>query len=235
MIEFMELSIAVFGAFIAMCMFSTLYGKSNPLYVFAEESYVGFATGLVVIMAIMYIYRAGIQGILAGDWILSVGIILGLMTLTRLSREYAYISRLPIGISVAVQLALSMRTIIFSRFIRHINATVMNLFPADSQLMLYRWTIFLSLIPMLTFFFYTTEMKGPLSWSAKAGEYILYLSLGVVFAQTYMGRLGMFVGFMQSLTLPPWKIPILISTMIIVLAAVVILDKANLADRWIPG
>jgi len=234
MVDIMEFSIAVVGAFISMCMFSTLYGKSNPLYSLAEESYVGFATGLVVVTACTYIYRVGFLGISAGDWILAVGIVLGLLTFSRIFPDYAYISRLPIGISVGAQLALSMRTSIFTGFAAHINAVIVNLFPADAKLMLYRWTIFLTIIPILTFFLYTIEMKGPINWSAKIGEYALYVGLGAVFAQTYMGRLGMFVGFMQSMTIPPWKTPYLVASIIIVFVVVAALDKAKLIDRWIP-
>lgn len=234
MTELFELSILVFGAFITFCMYTTLYGKSNVLYSFAEESYVGFATGLVVVMSALFIWRTGFLGLMAGDWILAIGIVLGLLVISRLSGEYAYISRLPIGISVGAQLALSMRTTIFSGFINHIKAMAFNLFPADGTLLLYRWTILLSVIPMLTFFIYTLEMKGPITTSAKIGEYALYISLGAVFAQTYMGRLGMFVGFMQSFTIPSWKIPYFLAMAILVLVIVVILDKSGLIERWVP-
>lgn len=119
MINFFDLSVGLVGIFISMCMYTTLYGKSNPLYSLAEESYLGFATGLVVILSCSYIYRIGIEGIMAGQWYLAIGLLLGLMMFTRISPEYSYLSRLPIGISVGVQLALSMRTTIFSGFIRH--------------------------------------------------------------------------------------------------------------------
>ncbi len=32
MVDIIEISIVAVGAFLAMAMFSTLYGKSNPLY-----------------------------------------------------------------------------------------------------------------------------------------------------------------------------------------------------------
>jgi hypothetical protein len=234
MVAGIEWAITVVGIFLTMCMFTTLYGKSNVLYSLASESYVGFATGLVVIMSVTFIYRTGILGIMAGDWILAVGIFLGLLTFTRIFPQYGYISRLPIGFSVGAQLALSMRTQIFTGFIRHVSGTIVNLFPGDSQTMLYSWTVVICLIPMLTFFLYTIEMRGPMGMTAKFGEIVLYIAIGAVFAQTFMGRLGMFVGFMQSYTIPPWKIPILVSGMIVVLAIVVVLDRANLIDKWIP-
>jgi hypothetical protein len=234
MTEFIEILTTAVGAFLAMCMFTTLYGKQNPLYSLAEEIYIGVSTGLVVILSSQYIYRVGILGIADGDYILIVGIILGLMSITRIVPQYSHYSRLPIGIAVGAQLALTIRTQIFTGLIQHVSASVMNLFPDDTTQLLYNWTILLSLIPMLTFFLYTTELKGPLKWTSKIGEYSLYLGLGAIFASTYMGRLGMYVGFMQTFTLPPWKIPYFLGAIVIVFAAVIVLDRLNLIDKWIP-
>jgi small basic protein len=234
MTEFIELMITAVGAFLASCMLTTLYGKQNPLYSLAEEIYIGVSTGLVVILSSQYIYRVGILGILEGDWILIIGIILGLLSISRILPQYSHFSRLPIGIAVGAQLGLTIRTQIFTGFIQHVSASVMNLFPADTTQLIYNWTILLSLVPMLTFFLYTVELKGPLKWTSKIGEISLYLGLGSIFASTYMGRLGMFVGFMQSFTLPSWKIPYLIVSMVIVLVAVIILDRTGLIDKWIP-
>jgi hypothetical protein len=232
--DVIEVSIVAFGAFIAMCMFTTLYGKSSPLYAFAEESYIGFGTGLTVIVNLLYIYRTGILGIQAGDLILIAGIILGLMMLVRVYPKYSYIARLPIAITMGAQFGLALRTVIFTGFIDQIKATILPLFTADVKTMLYNWTIALSVILMLSFFLYTIEIKGPLAWSATLGEYIMYISFGVIFAQTFMGRLGLFVGFMQNYTVPPWKIPFLIGSLIIAFGAVMILDKLNLLEKLTP-
>ena len=232
MIPFFDLSVGLVGIFISMCMYTTLYGKSNPLYSLAEESYLGFATGLVVILSFSYIYRIGIEGILAGEWYLAIGLLLGLMMFARISPEYSYLSRLPIGISVGVQLALSMRTTIFSGFIRHINATIIDLFPGDIQSLLYGWTIMLSLIPIMTFFLYSTEQTGVLKWSAKLGEYTLYIGLGAIFASGYMGRLGMFVGYMQGMTNPSWKIPYTLGIAVFVLASTIVMDRMGILEKY---
>lgn len=232
--DIVEISIMAVGAFISICMFTTLYGKSNPLYALAEESYIGFATGLTVVVNLLYIYRTGILGIQAGDTILIVGIILGLMILTRISKKYSYIARLPIAITVGAQFGLALRTTIFTGFIDQIKGTILPLFNTDMQSIIYNWTIAVSVILMLTFFLYTMELKGPLGLSASIGEYIMYICFGAIFAQTFMGRLGLFVGFMQNYTVPPWKIPYLIGSLIIVFGAVIVLDKLNLLEKLTP-
>jgi len=227
MIDPTEFSIMVVGCFLSMCMFSTLYGKSSPLYALAEESYIGFATGLSIVMNLMYIYNTGFVGILGGDWVLIFGFIFGIMALFRVYTKYSYVSRLPIAISLGAQLGLSLRTRIYSGFIDQIKATILPLLSGEAKTILYNWTTFLCVILMLSFFLYTIEQKGSIGMSAKIGEYLMYASFGAIFAQTFMGRLSLLVGTIQNFTVPPWKKPILIACMAIVLAALIILDTVS--------
>ncbi|MBU0847718.1 hypothetical protein KKH23_11070 [Patescibacteria group bacterium] len=234
MIDPVEFSIMVVGCFLSMCMFSTLYGKSSPLYALAEESYIGFATGLTIVMNLMYIYNTGVVGIQGGDWILIFGFILGIATLLRINPKYSYLSRLPIAITLGAQLGLSLRTQIYTGFIDQIKASIIPLFEGSAKTLIYNWTTFICVIFMLSFFLYTIEIKGPIKLSAKIGEYLMYASFGAIFAQTFMGRLGLFVGSIQNFTVPPWKKPILIACMAIVLVALIALDKLNLLEKLTP-
>jgi hypothetical protein len=234
MVAFIELSIFLVGTFLAMSMLSTLYGKGNPLYSFAEESYIGFATGLTVIESLNYIYRTGIIPVLGGDYAMIIGLLLGCMMLFRLSKEHSYLSRIPVAVAIGGQLGLNLRTTIFTGFTQQISSVLVPLFGVDAKTMLYNWTIVICIIFMLTFFFYTLEFEGALGTSAKIGEYLLYTAFGGIFAQTFMGRLGMFVGFMQSFTEPAWEKPYLVVFMLGVFALVVILDKTGLAEKYTP-
>ena len=63
-------------------------------------------------------------------------------------------------------------------------------------------TVVLSVLLVFTYFFYTTEIKGPLETANKIGRWILYLAFGVLFAQTYMGRLGLLLGRMTLFLFP---------------------------------
>jgi hypothetical protein len=234
MVTMIDYSITIVGTFLAMCMFSTLYGKSSPLYALAEESYIGFGTGLTIVINAEYIWRTGIVNIMQGDYILILALILGAMILLRVHPKYNYIARIPIAIALGAQFGLNLRTIIFSGFTQQIVATIVPLFAGDMVTILYRWTVALSVIFMMTFFFYTIELSGPLKTSAKIGEYFLYTAFGAIFAQTFMGRLGLFVGFMQSFTVPPWKQPILLAAMIIVFVAVVVMDRTGMLEKYTP-
>ena len=234
MVALFEYMTVLVGLFLAMCMYMALYGKGNPLYSFAEQTMIGVATGMNVVMMTQYIYRTGYLVILKGDWILIVGVILGIMIWFRLHPTLGYISRLPIAFTMGAQLGLSLRTRIFSGFIAQIKATMVPLFGQDLRTLAVNWVILISVVTMLTFFLYTIEIKGPLKISSNIGEYFMYIGFGVVFAQTFMGRLGLFVGFMMDSSNAPWKVPIWLGTMVVVLVTVVILDKANLLEKLTP-
>ena len=234
MTTLIEYSIVAVGSFLAMCMFSTLYGKGNPLYSLAEESYLGFGTGLTIVMNLTYIWKTGILNIMAEDWAPILAVILGVMIMFRIHPKYGYISRLPIAIVLGAQFGLSLRTIIFSGFIQQIQSVIQPLFSGGTQTILYNWTIAICVIFMLTFFFYTIELKGILKTSATFGEYLLYASFGAIFAQTFMGRLGLFIGFMQSYTVPSWEKPFLVGSLLLVFGLVYAMDKTGLLEKLTP-
>ena len=231
MIEMFEFTTTVFGIFISFCMYTTLYGKPNPLRSWAEFSYLACGTAISVVVALLYVYRTAILGIQGGDLILIVSLILGVMMLFRMYPKYSYVSRIPIAFTVGVGLALSLRTIIFTDFLAQINATIVPLWTGIPLDFFYRATVAVSVLTMLTFFLYTTEITGPLHWSSRLGEYLLYIGFGSIFAQTFMGRLGLFVGYMGQCTTPTWKIPYTIVSAIICLVLAVIFDRTGLGEK----
>ena len=233
--EFVEFLSVVLGIFISFCMYTTLYGKPNPLRSWAEFSYLGAGTGVSIVIGLMYIWNTAILGIQAGDWILIFSIILGLMMIFRIHPQYSYISRLPLAFTVGTGLALSLRTQIFTSFIVQINATITKLWTGVPIEFVYRVTIAVSVLTILTFFLYTMELTGPLFWTSRLGEYLMYIGFGAIFAQTFMGRLGLFVGYMESLTTPTWKTPYTLASALICLIAAILFDRTGLGEKLSAG
>jgi len=214
-------------------MFSALYGKANAFRSWAQSSFIGFAMGMNTVANVWYVYNNGYLPITRGDWIMVLGIILGVLTPMRLFPRYAHWSRLPIALALGANLGISIRTTIFAGFINQIQATIAPLFVAgDLQRSLNNTTIAVSMILMLSFFIYSVEVKGPLKWTAKVGEYALYISFGVVFAQTFMGRLGLLVGYMQQITQPDWKIPYALAFAVLILASILVMDRYGIMEKY---
>lgn len=233
MVELYEYTYTLVAILASWSMYATLYGKPSPFRSWAENSFIGFTMGLNIVVTADYVWRTAVDPLSRGVWFPFLGILLGVLMVLRLFPRYSYISRLPIAISIGTNLGLSLRAQIFTGFINQIRATVVPLYVADDLYQsLVNTTISVSVVLMLTFFLYSTELVGPLRYSARAGEYILYIALGAVFAQTFMGRLGLLVGYMQSITEPAWKIPYTLTFAVIVLGGILILDRYGVLEKY---
>ena len=184
-------------------LYMILSGVDSPWFAFAEHAFVGCAIGLTVVVSTDYITRTIIPRIMGGDWAMIISVILGLMMLLRVNKSTLYLARIPITISAAVGVAVGVRAQIFSGIINQIRATILPIFGGGSLMdMIANITVVLSVFLVFTYFFYTTEMKGALASANKVGRWVLYLAFGVLFAQTYMGRLGLLLGRMTLFLFP---------------------------------
>ncbi len=233
MVELYEFTYTLVAILASWSMYATLYGKPSPFRSWAESSFIGFTMGLNIVVTADYVWRTAVQPTMRGEWFPFIGIFLGILMVLRLFPKYSYISRLPIAISIGTNLGLSLRSQIFTGFINQIRATIVPLYVAgDLYQSLVNTTISVSVVLMLTFFLYSTELVGPLGTTAKLGEYTLYIALGAVFAQTFMGRLGLLVGYMQSITDPAWKIPYSLALAAIVLGGILIMDRYGVLEKY---
>jgi hypothetical protein len=184
-------------------LYMILSGVDSPWFAFAEHAFVGCAIGLTVVVSTDYITRTIIPRIMGGDWAMIISLILGLMMLLRVNKSTLYLARIPITISAAVGVAVGVRATVFSGIINQIRATILPIFGGGSAMdMIANITVVLSVFLVFTYFFYTTEMKGPLATANRVGRWVLYLAFGVLFAQTYMGRLGLLLGRMTLFLFP---------------------------------
>jgi hypothetical protein len=184
-------------------LYMILSGVDSPWFAFAEHAFVGCAIGLTVVVSTDYIFRTIVPRIMGGDWAMIISVILGLMMLLRVNKSTLYLARIPITLSAAVGVAVGVRATIFSGIINQIRATILPIFGAGSAMdMISNITVVLSVFLVFTYFFYTTEMKGTLATANRVGRWVLYLAFGVLFAQTYMGRLGLLLGRMTLFLFP---------------------------------
>jgi len=198
--------VLILGTVTTFGLYMILSGVDSPWFAFAEHAFVGCAIGLTVVVSTDYIFRTIIPRITAnptGQWPMIISLILGLMMLLRVNKSTLYLARIPITLSAAVGVAVGIRAQIFTGIINQIRATILPIFGGGSLMdMIANITVVLSVFLVFTYFFYTTEMKGTLATANKIGRWILYLAFGVLFAQTYMGRLGLLLGRMTLFLFP---------------------------------
>lgn len=213
-------------------MYLQLYGKPNPFYSVAQATYMGASFGLDLVVTFLFLYTSGFIPITKGDWFMAFGFVLGFATLLRLTKRYAWVSRIPLAIALGTGLGLGIRTQIFAGFLSQIMSLITPFaVPSDAMTSFYNISIVLSTLFMLSFFLYTVQRKGPIGISSRIGEYALYVGLGAYFAQVFMGRAGLLVGYMQNITTPAWKTPYSLGIGVLMLAIVIAMDKYGILEK----
>jgi hypothetical protein len=204
-------------------LYMILSGVDSPWFAFAEHAFVGTAIGLSVVLSTDYLLRTIFPRIMAdpvGSWPTIISVILGFMMILRVNRGTVQYARLPITIATAGGIAVSVRATIFSGIINQIRATILPLMGLATWWdLVVNLTVVISVILVFTYYFFTTELKGPLRQANKVGRWLLYLAFGVLFAQTYMGRLGLLLGRLQLFVTPYW--PNFVVTIIVVAIMVI--------------
>jgi len=215
--------VLLFSTLTTFGLYMILSGVDNPWFAFAEHAFVGCAIGLSIVVSTDYIFRTIVPRIMTDpgkNWPTFISIILGLMMLLRVSKSTVHIARIPITIATGAGIAVGSRATLFSGIINQIRATILPILNVtDTWALLYNLTVILCVLFVFTYYFYTTEMKGPLRTANSIGKYILYLAFGVLFSQTYMGRLGLLLGHLENYLTPYY--PDFFLTVTIVLIMVV--------------
>lgn len=227
-----------FGAFLTLAIMSFLY-QDNPYYKFAEHLFVGVSAAYWMCMGfwstvvgnLIPRLSSGLSEMFKVPYIESdynfffwIPVILGLMLLMRLSRDYGWLSRWPLAFIIGTTAGLNFVRYLRSDFIKQISATFVPLLvgwqgigdffanlslDATGQLMMMvaNWVIFLGVFCGLIYFFFSKEHSGVFGVASRVGVWILMITFGASFGYTVMGRISLLVGRITFL-LHDWLEPI---------------------------
>jgi len=221
--------IIILSTFTALSLFSILTGVDNPFFALIENIYVGGAVGLTIVVSLAWIINNVLTKILSNpytNWPLVISLVLGLTMLTRLHPKYSYLARIPICVATGVGVAISTRAIVFSGLLYQIRATIAPIFNlSDPMISFTNLMVVVFVITALSYFIYTYEIQGPLRVSNKIGRLVLYTAFGVLYAQTYMGRVGLLLGRMETLIIPETNLYITVIIGLSILVSIIVLTK----------
>ena len=230
MADMLTYTILILSTITTFGLYMILTGVDSPWFAFAEHAFVGTSIGLSVVVSTDYIFRTIVPRIQAnpiGNWPTLISVALALMMLLRVSKSTVHFARIPITIATATGIAISVRATIFSGIINQLKATILPLFNlSDIWTLLTNLTVIICVLFVFMYYYYTIEMKGPLKTANKIGKYILFLSFGVLFAQTYMGRLGLLLGHLDGFVKPYFpNMTITVILVIVMLVSTYLLHK----------
>src|SRR3990172_7459930 len=151
---------------LTLMMYSFLY-KDNIFYKFGEHLYVGISVGYLVNLEwwnVLY-PQFVVPAIFEAKYILIIPTILGTMMLTRFIRQVSWLSRTPIAFYIGVSSGLAIPAVLQANLVDQIYSTIIPLWVmGESGLDIWGtvsiWLIFVGVLSVLFYFYFSVEHKG---------------------------------------------------------------------------
>lgn len=189
------------GTIFIMTQFSMLW-KDNLFFRWGTRVVVGFAVADSMGWAIYNLnYYVWSPWTGKGEWWWWIGVPLGLMLYTRLSRPHAWISKYPLGVQLGVGVGTVSVGALRAQILDQITNTVKDVFAVGATPMevFNAVVIFIGVVTTISYFFFTREHTGVLGYSAYIGRIFIMGSIAVIWAGDYMWAMAMLAGVLSFL------------------------------------
>ncbi len=189
----------VVAAGLTLALYSFLY-RDNPLFKFAEHAYVGVAAGYTLGQIWYPTLFAEIVAPLSGldpdgaraTWKLAIPTLLGILMLTRFSRQYGWLSRIAFAFVVGLGAGFSIPRIISATILAQVEPTMRPLTWSLEGMNLL--VILVGVVSVLIYFWFSVEHTGAVGVVSKIGIWFLMVSFGASFGYAIMARLSLLIG-----------------------------------------
>jgi hypothetical protein len=193
-VNFWEILGAWVGAFFVISVMTMLW-KDNPYFRFGQQAIIGATIAHMVLFNMKNVINMALIPISKGQLLLIIPFILGLMTYTRLLKDYAWIAKYPTSVLVGVGVGVMIAGTLRGQIIDQVKATVMDVFAATTATDTINGVIIaVGTVTAITFWIFTREHTGALGMSAKIGRVFLMISLGANWAGEEVWYLTQMIG-----------------------------------------
>ena len=185
----------IVGSAVSIGAYSVLIGD-NPISKITENLYMGILGGYILATNWDFINKNAFTRIQSGQYIYVIAIILSLMLFSRLKREWLWVSRYPVALTVGVGLGLAMRATVITDFLGQIKATILPLNSINNLIML------IGTVTTTAYFLFTREYKGTYKYINQTGRLFLLVAFGVAYGQTVSFRYELVIGRLVDMLRP---------------------------------
>jgi len=201
------------AAFLTFAIYSFLYAD-NPVYKFAEHLFVGVSAGYGVVVTINEavipdlinpLFHPDKVDLAAPHYLAIVPGILGIMMFSRFFPKIDWLARWPMAFVLGIFAGLSIPTTIQAVLLKQMNGTMQPLVPVAPEGHIQfvagfeHLLLFVGVICVLSYFFFSLEHKGLLRVSSRMGVWFLMIAFGAGFGNTVMARVSLLIGRVQFL------------------------------------
>ncbi|MBN1424686.1 hypothetical protein JXA88_09020 [Candidatus Fermentibacteria bacterium] len=189
------------AAILTLAGFSFLW-RDNPFFKVMEHMLVGVSAGYYLVQ---YAYSAlykklYVPLVVQGNLLFAGCAILGLMVFARLFPKRSWLSRYPVAFYVAAGAGYSIPSTIQARVVKQMQVTMVNFLDQGSVIaVISGFLLFLGVVTVLLYFFFSAEHRGVLGAASKIGIVTLMIGFGASFGYTVMSRITLLIGRFQFL------------------------------------
>lgn len=142
----------------------------------------------------------------AGNAVRIGALVLSILLLLRFSKRASWISRWPLALMIGAYAALRMTGLAQSDLVEQVNGTMVPIFGRDlpwfsweGPSSLNHFILFVGVISVLIYFFFSVERKTPLRQIGYVGTFFLMVTFGSSFGYTVLGRISLLIGRVQDM------------------------------------
>ena len=197
------------GALLSLAIFSFLY-HDNPFYRFAEHIFVGVANGWAVTFYWHNILAPSLFDPLfrQGQLYYIIPFAIGMCYLTRFIPRVSWLVRIPIGLTIGYYTGAYIPAAIQTFIIKQVQGTILTsenfqAWNAGSMGVVWSLILFVGVICVLSYFYFSREHKGILGVTSRIGIIFVMIGFGAAFGYTVMARISLLIGRLQFI-LGPW-------------------------------
>lgn len=189
------------GALLNIFLWSIAY-RDNPLFKFAEHTYVGASVGYALAVSLASIKAYGFDHVAAGEVHYIIPIILGLLLYMRYHRTLYWLYRYGIAVVVGAGITAAFTRTISTSFLDQIAATAkVSLAQPEAFAFLSNVIFIIGVTTSLYYFVFTFPAlhTGSAKRIADVGRWFMMLAFGFAFAKTVVTRYNLMLGRLSFL------------------------------------
>jgi hypothetical protein len=182
------------GAILTFAAYSFLVFGDNPAYDLAEHLFIGCASGYAFSLAVTNLKTLAFTPLLAGDWVVIIPTLLGVMLYFKFIPKASWVSRIPVSLIVALASGVAARGAVESQILSQIKATMLPLNNVTNIILV------LGVISVTWYFFLSFKSSSATTKGLSTiGKWVMMAAFGASFANIVTARFSILIGRFQFL------------------------------------
>jgi hypothetical protein len=180
------------AAFATLGIYSFLW-RDNKWYKTIECAFIGLGGAMALVLGYQNVRDLAVVPLFEGNLLALVPILLGLALFARYSKDFVWLSRVPLGFIYGLGAGVGISGIIQSQFLGQIASTILAPTSFDDVV------IFLSVLFTVSYFLFSFgDYKGA-GIINRSGRIVMMISFGATFGNTVMGRMSTLISRLSFL------------------------------------